>query len=52
MRKKCGMKDCSKISDRNNWIHGGTICCLEYPGGGANVFKYNQNIDTNIKETE
>lgn len=38
------MKDNSKISHRNNWIHGGTTYCLENPGEGANLFKYNRTL--------
>lgn len=46
------MKDNSKISHRNNWIHGGTTYCLENSGEGANLFEYNQKLATNVKETE
>lgn len=52
LMKKCGMKDNTKISERNNWIHGSTIYCLENPGEGVNLFEYNQNTDTDVKETE
>lgn len=49
---KCGIKDYFKVFDRNNWIYGGIICCLENFGEGVNLFKYNQNGDIYMKEID